>query len=311
MHVVQRALASGQATEQAEPEKVDRRRATRRADSSNIDGSPVTTRLADLIQRDSDGDSIWCRTAGLSIQRVPTDDSHPDLVEHYAAMMKSSTFKGLAEKVERHRRIRLLDSSDANVTDYDSKTHTIRIPKRQNPAELRSNLVFEMHNAASKFNDLFDTSEERGKALEAEDPGLVPYALANRALGLEWQEWLNAAESHFRGRQIDVDLGGNQIFDKRSRSFRTPGEGWFKFSEYLDLQITSGHISSYDPNAKDTDWVGRDVLSDAQEEADKSAFLITEDELVNFSSGASGHLKNPSDNPFITLSGQASPSNSI
>jgi hypothetical protein len=308
-HLRQRVPANEHTSPQDEPATTDRGSETRSTGRPELGRSPFSTSLVDSIEVSNRTHPLPGRAIGLSIQRSTAEGSDPDLVEHYTALMQSPVFRDLAMQVEKHGKIRLADTDEVPYGAYSSDSHLIKMPKTQEFRELRSTLVFEMHNALSRdsYARLDDLLKEGSGAAEKEAPHLSIHRRTTWALAVEWYEWVKTAEKHFRTLQIAADLGGDQISvtDYYPENYKKIGEEYFIFSEYLEDMVRWGHTEAYDKKSRDADWVGWSISSDV-EDANPEACEITENELVDFRSGAKAHLKDPSDNPFASELGRGS-----
>jgi hypothetical protein len=113
-------------------------------------------------------------------------------------------------------------------------------PVKRPSATVRSDLLWEMHNAVSRgrFNRadrLLDLATSVDQSPEGEY--LARYYRAASALASEWVEWVewsNLLIFETRAGRIDADLGGGgQVEGKFAQVFDEPGEKWFRFDEYL------------------------------------------------------------------------------
>ena len=241
-----------------------------------------------------------------------TTDSDRSLGDEYMEMMKSPEFRKLDSIAAKHRAIRLIDSSDSGAIDYEVEQHAIRVPGEEQPsadvppvkrpsAVVRSDLLWEMHNAMSRgrFNRA-DRLSDLATSVDRSPEGqyLARYYRAASALASEWVEWSNLLIFETRAGRIDADLGGGgQVEGKFAGVFDKPGEKWFKFDEYLKYMLSSGHTLAYDLDSDKDAWVGKEIHRLAYEKS-ASSMIITQRELAEFRSGRRRAIKNEAHNPF-------------
>jgi hypothetical protein len=174
-------------------------------------------------------------------------------------------------------------------------------PVKRPSAAVRSDLLWEMHNAVSRgrFNRA-DRLSGLATSVDQSPEGeyLARYYRAASALASEWVEWSNLLIFETRAGRIDADLGGGgQVEGKFAQVFDEPDEKWFKFDEYLKYMLSSGHALAYDPDSTEDAWVGKEIHRLAYEKS-ASSMIVTQKELAEFRSGRRRDIKNEAHNPF-------------
>jgi hypothetical protein len=240
-----------------------------------------------------------------TIQRAPTVDSHPLLTQQYKAMLASQTFRFLDDEVTtKHGPIRL--TLHPSETLYNENDHEIRT-NPQPPADIRANLLFELHNAYNRDHILKSGQTHLDEDLTA--PGLSEqhledYRVAAYALSMEWLEWISAVEVSARAEEIDNSLGGDggsQVRLAFAKRFDAPNRKWFNFVDFLEEQRTTQHTQGYDPFAGNSDWKG-DAILELACTRNAAALKVTQKEYLDFRDGMRGRtgkpVKDRTNNPF-------------
>ncbi|WP_433298639.1 hypothetical protein ACQPZQ_21570 [Pseudonocardia sp. CA-142604] len=278
-----------------------------------------------------------------TIQRAATEDSDSDLKAIYDELLvRSPTFRSLdAQLTESHGQIRLMDSlklagRQRGTVAYVGNQHAILAPAGgAHPSALRSNLMWEMHNAlnrgeAVRTGSVFAPHLPRsmgGPPMPAfEQARAQKYYVAARALAIEWDEWATLIEADLNGLKVNFELAGrgdtwrNAIDDELDylvdgagnahpdleREVQTPfissfstasPQSWRDFSNYLARQVETKHTAGYDVNATGRDWIGRKTLELVEAE-NPAALLIDRREIRDFLDGRTRKVKPGSANPF-------------
>jgi hypothetical protein len=238
--------------------------------------------------------------------------SSAGLVNQYNILLGSATFQQLNNKVTTNQDITLTDSSllPGQPVDYDSGTHTIRVPL-STPAglarplpDIRDDILWEMHNASIRGPLARAGAKDSplGGGASTVERKKYPYQRAAFALSFEWDEWINVVEHHIETQRINADPamggGGPHVRPTFAAYFAVADAGWFQFGNYLTVQIAAHHTTGYDPNAANPDWKGKKLL-DIVQSASMAPLLITQKQVNDYLSGKTKKVKQVSNNPFM------------
>ncbi|MBN3928025.1 hypothetical protein [Nostoc sp. NMS4] len=209
-----------------------------------------------------------------------TNDSHRTLKIYYRELLKSNTFREeIHNIVTSERPIKLVRDGYAAHSSYNPISHTITVNPYitkntfKSQKDISTAILFELHNAKQSEalkrakNDLdFDTlNSDESKWKRA------PFALTS-----EWIEWRNAAENSIIAQTIDQEIP-DAVGNRYLRNF-IETKKWLTFRGYLEKQV-DGHTNMYDPDAKNQDWIGWDILKDVEDSPGKNALEITLEEF--------------------------------
>lgn len=269
------------------------------------------------VQRQPNGPAV---DATEMVEHGLARDSDQGLVEMYLEMIDASaTFAALDRRVPKSNEHPLLlaDSSQHGIqvgpaqvglTAFSSgSVHDIIIIPKASLSESaqRSALLFELHNAINRTNHQ-NTTELFGSFPAHETELLAPYIRAAKALSIEWDEWRSTAEAELLGTLIDDELAeglgeetgyeGDMLELTYAQSFQRPGEGWFRFTNFLDRQ-RQDHTLYYDPDAGNVDWVGKSILHLALTNSPGS-LEIGEEDRDDFLEERRTAIKDVGENPF-------------
>ncbi|GAA1170736.1 hypothetical protein [Pseudonocardia alaniniphila] len=278
-----------------------------------------------------------------TIQRAARDDSDPDLKAIYDELVTGSqTFRMLdAQLAESHGQIRLIDSlklfgRQRGAVAYVGNQHAIMAPAGgAHPNALRSNLMWEMHNAlnrgeavrtGSTFAPHLPRSMGGPPMPTLEQARAQKYYVAARALAIEWDEWATVIEADLNSLKVNFELansgdtwrdaiddnlnflidGAGNRHPDLEREVQTPfissfstadPRSWRDFSNYLEKQLRMNHTTGYDVNARSRDWIGRKMLEIVEDE-NHAALLIGKPEIRDFLEGRTRKVKPGFANPF-------------
>lgn len=231
--------------------------------------------------------------------------SDATLTNEYNALAATPAFQVLNRAVTTNTNITLVDSSIPGAVlgpvDYDSATHTIRVPLNQNGharplADVRDDLLWEMHNARNRGS--FVRIGLPGVPVSVEDKRTHAARTAAAALAMEWAEWIRVAEQATRGGQINAALGAGYVSNSFAPQFAAANSGWFLFKNYMKDQLATGHTANYDPAASPLPrWVGHGIL---QRYSGSSSVKIADKEVNDWVNGRRMYIKAAANNPFTT-----------
>jgi hypothetical protein len=197
--------------------------------------------------------------------------SDPYLMRCYDDMYNASaTFKTRVHNVVTSpRALMLVLDPGQGAAAYDSKTNTITVCRQRGDGsgdktdvQVRDDLLFELYNAkkAMNFNALYGSTGYNAVMLVGDAKKAAGYALA-----VEWNEWITTVES-----TVMVDIVNSQAgvtllpspsvyrFD-----FADGPTSWRKFSNCLNVQVSTGHTVHYDNAANGLGWKGFAILKAA------------------------------------------------
>lgn len=231
--------------------------------------------------------------------------SDATLTNEYNALAATPSFQVLNRAVTTNTNITLVDSSLPGAAlgpvDYNSATHTIRVPLNQNGharplADVRDDLLWEMHNARNRGS--FARIGLPGAPVSVEEKRTHAARTAAAALAMEWAEWIRVAEQATRGGQINAALGAGYVSNSFAPQFAAANSGWYLFTNYMKDQLAAAHTANYDPAASPLpQWVGHSIL---QRYSGSPSVKITEKEVNDWVSGARMYIKSAANNPFTT-----------
>jgi hypothetical protein len=183
------------------------------------------------------------RSARPLLQRLgPAAGSDPTLAAQYAAMAATQEFQDLDVAVTTNTDITLDDSSipgpNLGPVDYNSATHTIRVPVSQNGVArplpmVRDDLLWEMHNARNRGSLGRGLAAMPAAPGSAEEKRTYKQRVAATALAIEWDEWMRVVEHNERTTQINNQLGAGYLNPGFAGQFAAVGQGWYLFREYM------------------------------------------------------------------------------